>query len=119
MMQPDKQTLRLNVAKAIEQTIKYYKAEVGDRMSNVYEVADAVIAECAPVRELSAEDDLYLRHGKAIFEFAKKLKWKKEDGEGPLEYIQRLSYRQGLDDAGHSNPSLDEALNSGNGSYKP
>lgn len=38
--------MRRNVAVAIDQTIKYYPAEVGDRMANVYDIADAAIAEC-------------------------------------------------------------------------
>ena len=43
-------------------------------------------------------EERYLRHGYNLFEFAKKLGWK-DDGEGPLEYVQRISYAQGLEDA--------------------
>lgn len=49
--------LRLNIAKVIEDNIRYYKSEVGDRLSNVCWLADAVLREVSPYLRTTEPDD--------------------------------------------------------------
>lgn len=44
-------------------------------------------------------EERYARHGKHVVDFARRHGWKEADGEGAFEYIQRISYAQGLEDA--------------------
>jgi hypothetical protein len=48
------------------------------------------------------EEERFIRAGKHLHETAKSLGWK-DDGEGAYEYIQRISYEQGLEDAKRGN----------------
>lgn len=59
------------------------------------EIADELEKTAAPAQE---EQDRATRIGTYILETAKTLGWK-DDGEGAYEYIQRLSYAQGVEDA--------------------
>ena len=50
----DRSQLWCNVCRILESLPKYYKAEVGDRISNLFDIADAIVAEvdrARPVRE--------------------------------------------------------------------
>lgn len=46
-----------------------------------------------------AEDtDKLTNYGRFLFERAKLLGWKDDDGEGPLEYVTRMAYETGWND---------------------
>lgn len=82
----------------IQDTIIRDQIEFGDKAKKAMKVFKKIL-------KTQEQDDRIYRHGAHVFEFAKKLGWE-DDGEGPLEYIQRLSYRQGLDD-GSTQPGED------------
>ena len=47
---------------------------------------------------MSDDDAKMISYGRFLFERAKSLGWKDDDGEGPLEYITRMAYETGWDD---------------------
>lgn len=53
----------------------------------------------------------YKRAGEYLFRFAKMHGWK-DDGEGAFEYVQRISYAQGLEDGtGRIEPDFSKVVN--------
>lgn len=45
------------------------------------------------------EADRHRRHGANLFKLSKMMGFTDDDGEGPLEYLMRITYQTGWDDA--------------------
>jgi hypothetical protein len=83
-----------------------HKAQLGEMWKDWMHVPDALVEAVSRIDpatiDARVEEDRYLRAGRHLFDTAKSLGWK-DDGEGAYEFIQRISYEQGLDDAKRGN----------------